>query len=367
MVQSQLQNRKLNKIIKHDFIIVGQGLAGSVLAIKLINKGYKVIVIDKPELSSCSKVGGGSINPVVFKRLTKSWMADELLPVMKSFYSWCEKEFNCTLLVNKPMVKLFTEKQESDLWIKKASAEMHAYLDSKIYYNKTFTGLNIGEGGYSIVKETAAFVMPEFLTGAKKFISEKATIINETFDFSLLQFNETVTYKNIQANKIIFAEGYLIKNNPLFNYIPFKPVKGELLTFTSDTLDIGNYVIKKSSFVANIYGNVFKTGATYNWDSINDEPTAEGREELETKLRKLISSDFTIIKHEAGVRPAGIDRRPILGAHPTKTNAFIFNGLGAKGVMLSPFFADHFIDYLTNGKELNNEVNVARFNKFFVN
>lgn len=363
-----MQNHNIrHKTIKSDFIIVGQGLAGSVLAIKLINKGYSVIVIDQPELSSCSKVGGGSINPVVFKRLTKSWMADELLPVMREFYRWCEEKFNCTLLVNKPMVKLFTEKQESDLWMKKAAGEMQAYLDTNIYYTNEFNGVNIGEGGYSIVKETAAFIMPEFLEGAKKFISENGNLVNENFDYSKLQFSDTVKYKNIEASKIIFAEGYLIKNNPLFNYIPFKPVKGELLTFTSDSLNLGNYVIKKSSFVASIYGNVFKTGATYNWDSINDEPTDGGREELESKLRKLISSDYTIIKHEAGVRPAGIDRRPILGAHPTQNQAFVFNGLGAKGVILSPYFADHFINYIVNGAELNNEVNVARFNKFFVN
>lgn len=342
-------------------------MAGSVLAMVLIDKGYKVVVIDKPELSACSKVGGGGINPVVFKRLTKSWMADEILPVMKDFYSYCEKQFGCTLIVPKPMVKLFSEKQEIDLWLKKAAGEMTNYLEQKIYSSGDFKGITLGVCGYSKVINSAGFIMPDFLSGVKKYISDNATLIEENFDYRLLQAGEKINYKSIEANKIIFAEGYLIKNNPLFNYIPFKPVKGELLTITSDDIEIGNNIIKKNAFLVNIYGNVYKTGATYNWESLNDTPTQKGKEELESKLKKITSANYTIISHEAGVRPSGIDRRPILGSHPNYANIIVFNGLGAKGVMLAPYFALHLVNYLTNGAELNNEVNVTRFNKFFVN
>ena len=56
------------------------------LALTLMKRGCKVLVIDQPELSSCSKVAAGIWNPVVFKRITKSWMADEVLSVMLDFY-----------------------------------------------------------------------------------------------------------------------------------------------------------------------------------------------------------------------------------------------------------------------------------------
>ncbi len=333
-----------------------------------MRNGYKIVIIDKPELSSCSKVGGGGINPVVFKRYTKSWMADNILPVMKEFYNWCEQEFKCDLLFEKPMVKLFTEQQETDLWLKKASAEMKEYLVSEIYHEHSFTGVEITEAGYSIVKNTAAFAMPAFLEGSKKWISRQATILNEIFDYDQLSCKpDEVVYKDYHADKIIFAEGYLVKNNPWFCYIPFKPVKGEILTFTSNDLSIGNNIIKKGNFVSHIYDNVYKTGATYNWESLNDIPTEEGKQELESKLKKIISADYNIINHEAGVRPSGLDRRPIIGSHPTNQRLLIFNGLGAKGVMLSPYFADHFLSHLKGENTLNKEVDVARFNHFFVN
>lgn len=342
-------------------------MAGSVLALQLIEKGYKVIVIDKPELSSCSKVGGGGINPVVFKRLTKSWMADEILPVMTEFYTSCEKLFNCQLIAERSLVKLFSEAQEVDLWLKKAEGEMNNFLEDKIYTTSEFKGINVSPIGYSKVKNAAGFIMANFLLGAKKVITENGSLLEEDFDYSALVLNDKVVYKNIEAEKIIFSEGYLVKNNPLFNYIPFKPVKGEILTIVSDEINIGNNIIKKNAFLTNIYGNVFKTGATYNWDSINDLPTQEGREEVEKKLKKITNAAYTVINQEAGVRPSGIDRRPIIGEHPKHKNALIFNGLGAKGVMLSPYFAQHLINHILFKEFLIDEVNVARFNKFYVN
>ena len=51
-----------------DFIIVGQGIAGTLLAHDLLEKGHSVYIIDKPMIASASKVAAGLINPVGMKR-----------------------------------------------------------------------------------------------------------------------------------------------------------------------------------------------------------------------------------------------------------------------------------------------------------
>ncbi|MBK8367632.1 MAG: hypothetical protein IPL10_09490 [Bacteroidetes bacterium] len=63
-----IQPKKNNTI---DFIIVGQGIAGSVLSLSLISAGYAVLVISTPNLSTSSKIAAGIWNLIVFKRLTK--------------------------------------------------------------------------------------------------------------------------------------------------------------------------------------------------------------------------------------------------------------------------------------------------------
>jgi len=54
-----------------DFLIVGQGLAGSLLAWELIQRGCSVLVVDKGE-ENASQVAAGLINPVTGIRFVKS-------------------------------------------------------------------------------------------------------------------------------------------------------------------------------------------------------------------------------------------------------------------------------------------------------
>jgi glycine/D-amino acid oxidase-like deaminating enzyme len=67
------------------------------------------------------------------------------------------------------------------------------------------------------------------------------------------------------------------------------------------------------------------------------------------------------VDHQAGIRPAISDRRPIIGQHAEQKRAYIFNGLGARGGMVAPYFVMHFTDYLLDGKPLNKEVDIGRF------
>ena len=106
----------------------------------------------------------------------------------------------------------------------------------------------------------------------------------------------------------------------------------------------------------------FKIGATYQWDTIDQETSEEGKSELLTKLDKLIDTDYTILNHWAGVRPTVKDRRPILGIHPHNDRLAIFNGLGTKGVMLAPYFSEQMLQLLENPQaEINEEVKLDRF------
>ena len=139
------------RMINTDLIIVGQGLGGSILSLKLIEQGYTVKVIDRPELSSCSKVAAGIWNPVVFKRLTKSWMIDELLPELLKFYRQQEKLFNTSLITEREIIKLFSEQQEVDLWKKRSVNELADYLDKTIYHDNDLKGIKHSAFGYSKV------------------------------------------------------------------------------------------------------------------------------------------------------------------------------------------------------------------------
>ena len=349
-----------------DFLIIGQGLAGSVLSLSLIKKGYSVFVIDKPSVSMCSKVAAGIWNPVVFKRLTKSWLADEVIPELYQFYQYYEKEFNESFLHSKLIIKPFTEEQEKTLWLKKASIENN-FLQAEVFEDFALT-TNATLKNYSLVNNAGNLEVVKFLELTTKHLIVNQSYLQDEFDFEELKNNNThFTYKSIFSKHVICCEGYLITKNPYFNWVPLKPAKGETLTIQCDDLNLNDCILNKSIYILPLQNNTYKVGATYEWQDLTDNPTQKGKEELVNKLRSVLKIPFTIINHDAGVRPAIIDRRPVIGSHPQFKNMFVFNGFGSKAVMLAPYFANQFTEYLADDTCLHNEANVQRFYKFHKN
>lgn len=357
-----MSNQKRNNDHHFDCLIVGQGIAGSVLALSLTMAGYNVCVIDQPHLSLSSKVAAGIWNPVVFKRLTKSWLADELVPELLDFYTFCEAELKASLITKRKILKPFTEEQEKNLWLKKAQAE-NQFLDTAAYENYELTPSQL-VNSYSFVLEAGNLNMPAFLNSTRAYLEHKQTYLEEAFNYSQLAAIATgIQYKDITAGAVVFCEGHLISNNPFFDRVPMKPAKGEVLTVRCEGLQLSSHILNKGIFILPLGNGLYKIGATYEWENLNDEPTPEKKKELTEKLKAVIGLPFEVIQHEAGVRPSVIDRRPVVGRHPELNNYFIFNGFGTKAVMLAPYFARQLVNHLQYGSSIDAEADPARFFK----
>src|SRR5690606_32210343 len=130
----------------------------------------------------------------------------------------------------------------------------------------------------------------------------------------LIVDDDKVQWREIVARKIIFCEGYQAIQNPFFRWLPFAPVKGEILTVRIKDF-IQDSILNKKVFVLPLGNDLYKVGATFDW-VLNTETTEKGKEELSNKLKELIKVPFEIIGQEAGIRPAVKDRRPLIGIHP---------------------------------------------------
>ncbi len=344
-----------------DFIIVGRGLAASTLMHAFHKQHITFITIGNKDLSSSSRVAAGIWNPIVFKRLTKSWLADELIPYLNEFYADCELRLGKKLVTQRPIVKPFTEDQEKVLWDKKAADELKNFLEpiSQHEEPEEFKQCIITNGiGY--VKNSGNLNMTEFLDQTADYFEKD--LLEETFDHSQLKvYTDKVVYRGIEARQIIFCEGHLVKNNPFFNWIPLKPAKGEVFTVKIPQLQFVNAIFNRNGFVMDLGDGLYKVGATYAWDDLTEDLTEAGALELNDKLKKMTDCQYEVTRHEAGIRPSSSDRRPIIGQHPLHKNLFVFNGLGTKGVMLAPFFAGNFVNFYLQKEDINREVDVKRF------
>ena len=350
-----------------DFLIVGQGLAANVIAHTLNKQQLKFKIIGLPHLSQSSLVATGIWNPIVFKRLTKSWLADQIIPFLNIFYKECEDTLGIKFMTQRNLIKPFVEEQEKELWLKKSKNELADFLDETIYSNagKDLQGCIINNE-YGFVKQAGNIDLPAFLMLTEIFFKEE--YIKEEFDYNELKIaSDKISYKNIESKNIIFCEGHLVKNNPYFSWIPLKPVKGEVLTIVAKELGLKNSILNKNGFIMDVENETYKVGATYEWNDLTEIITDKGCLELEQKLKQLISCDYFIVDQKVGIRPSSIDRRPIIGSHPNFKNIYAFNGLGTKGVMLAPYFANNFVNFYLQKQALNKEVDIKRFYPLYKN
>ncbi|MGA0155429.1 MAG: NAD(P)/FAD-dependent oxidoreductase, partial [Flavobacteriaceae bacterium] len=170
----------------------------------------------------------------------------------------------------------------------------------------------------------------------------------------------TATYQQFEADRVIFAEGFGLKQNPFFNFLPLQGSKGELLTIYAPELDL-QPVLKSTVFIIPLGDHYYRVGATYDNHRLNNLPTEEARSYLLERLRKFLKVDFEVVSHVAGVRPSVSDRKPLVGRHPQHAQLSVLNGFGSRGVMIAPFAAQALYRNLFEGVALDLELDIRRF------
>lgn len=347
--------------MNYDFIVVGHGLAGAILTDTLRTEGYKVLVIDEPKKNSASNVAAGLVNPIAGKRFAKSWMADTFVPAANAFYKSLEGRFQKPLFIQKPIYKIFSTIEEQNTWMAKSADEgwgnyiEAAYTEStgQPAINDPYGGIIIKQGGYLLVAEMLELLTQELLNAG--------LMLPERFDTDCLELtDEGVAYKGITAGKLIFCEGYQVINNPYFKWLPLQPTKGEILEVQTHNFN-PECIYNKAVYVVPVGKGRFKIGATYNWRQPDEEPTGQGKEELVERFKQITSQEFSVINHEAGIRPAVRDRKPLAGQHPTYNQLAIFNGMGSKGVLMAPFLAQQLMESLAGTGMLSAEIHISRY------
>ena len=346
-----------------DFIIIGNGLAGICFAEIAIQNNKSILVFDDNSQPS-SKVAGGLYNPVVLKRFSEVWKAKEQLEIAFPLYKAIEEKLSITFDYKIPIYRRLASVEEQNNWFQAADKPNLAPFLSSSLISEKISNIN-SSFGFGEVLETGYLDIASLIQNYSNYLIQNNLYSSERFEYDLIDFKEEfITYKNIQAKHIIFAEGFGLHSNPFFNNLPLDGTKGELLVIKAPNLDL-KVVVKSNIFILPLGNDLYKVGATYDWKDKTNNPTEEGKNELVNNLKELISCDFEIIKHFAGVRPTVKDRRPLVGQHHIYKNLYVLNGLGTRGVMLGPYLATQLFNNIIKNISLENEINVNRIYKKF--
>lgn len=347
--------------LKVDYLIIGQGLAGTLLTHFALQKGKTVLVLNEVDKHTPSQIASGVMNPITGRRYVKSWKYEELYPFALATYQALSEQFNRPFFKPQNILRsLLTVKDENDFWARSSDIGYQQYMksdpDTGIYPSFTKAVQGFGE-----LHQSGRIEIPLLIQTYRNYLLEQNLLIETTVNLADLDVQEDcVKYKDIVAEKVIFCEGSKAVNNPYFSYLPYNFAKGEVIIVKIPGFE-ATKILKNRLFLIPIEKDIYWIGATYDNDFDHAKPTESGLAYLEKRLATIITVPYTILEHHAAVRPTTKDRRPFLGQHSTFKNLFIFNGLGAKGASLAPYFTHQMVNYLEGEAELNPEVNITRY------
>lgn len=328
-------------------LVIGAGLSGISVCEHLLSRNCEVIVMDHSALPSSTALATGIVNPIVFKRITKSWMVDELLLTMWPFYQQLEYKLNTPLIRAIGLHKLVPSEDYRTMWEKRlGEASFKDYL-SPIEHDK------------AAVKQGALVDCAALISQYREWLQRNGKLRDEQFEHRKLKTEPRLEYAGEPFDAIIFCEGPFGAKNPLFAPLAWKLCKGEWIIIDC-AMDLGNDVINDVVNIIPMGMNRYKLSATFEWEQLDWKPTEAGKIELLDAFKKRYDVDVTVVEHHAGVRPTVADRRPYLGEHPEKKGIYIFNGLGTKGLLLAPFFGRHLAEHILDSKPIMAEVDIKR-------
>ena len=341
-----------------DAIIVGQGLAGTTLAWHFHDAGQKVLILDANESVTSSKIAAGLITPITGQRMTLDPLYDSYFPAAQTFYANIEKQTSTRFFNDRAAIRFLKAAAEKESWAQRSQRpEFQRYLCNPQPLPLVEPALaDIGGGGFAM--QAAQLDVAAYLSASAKHLPTQSAVVDWNRDVTLLA--GAIDVAGFRTRRLISCEGYAATRNPYFNFVRFRAAKGEILTVQFDT-PLPSHVLHHGIWLApTADAQVFRAGSTYDWQTLDQVPTASARDDIERGLRELLRVPYRVIDHQAAVRPIIQESKALVGLHPAHASLGFFNGLGSKGALLAPWFAQQFTDYLVRGAPIAQRIDVRR-------
>lgn len=338
-------------------LIVGGGVAGLLLARRLAHRNP--IVLGGTSFPAASRVAAGILNPVTGRRFS-------LLPGFAAYRDAARETYRAIPGGD----RCFRETTLRRFFLDPAEIERFESRRRDPGF-EPFLGPREkpGSGGLPVADPHGSFRihgvaqvdLPPLLDRIRADLGGLYRDVDA--DWSTLEADDDGFRLNgIRTRHLVSCDGAGVRTNPLFRWLPFRPVRGETLTVRLSGIADLPEILHHSKWIAPLGAHRFRIGSTYQRPPgtgkraeapgvpVPAAPTTEGKAELLDACRRIFpgETDPEILDHRAGVRPCTRDNAPYLGRHPLHPLAWICNGLGSKGALYAPLLARRLADAIEN-------------------
>jgi glycine oxidase len=331
--------------------IVGQGLVGSLLALRLRQAGIPFVVQDVHLPGAATEVAPGIVNPLAGRNFRPPDRLPMLLEELHAAMRLAGDALDSPIWNTCPILRMFDDPTQSDRFQRGLSrAERDTYVAGQFAEN-THADLNDVYGSF-ITLEGGWANLPLLKSATRELLRREGCLEEQQW---------TVGQAPRRGEVTCFCDGWQVVNGPDWAFIPHNPAKGEMLIVRIEGDLPRDRIYNQSCWIQPIENDLWRVGATYSWSDFNSEPSLDGANDLQERLRLLTPLPFQVIDQVAGVRPIVEDYRPVIGQHPQRNDWFILNAMGSKGVLQAPACVSVLLDFMLNGKGIPPDWSVARF------
>lgn len=341
------------------WLIAGQGLAGSTLALELLSRGEAVYVVDARIPGASSTVAAGVFNPVTGKRMQVTWQAATLWPLLEQFYPQAERLLQTRFFYHLPNLRPLFTAEERTLAEKQArTGSLSAWME--VWDTPPWLPAEDVVAPYGVVAvPRSGFVeVMSFCKAVHRYLLERSSFEEARIKVEDVQpASEGVLWRGVICKGLIWADGFAGAQNPALAHLPLAPLKGELLRLSSDQPPVqAGGVLNRAGYLAPRPDGTLWAGSTYEHSYTTPSPTEEARTSILERVGRFYRPKLTVLEHLSGIRPSVRDRRPILGPLQDLPGQYVFTGMGTKGVSLGPWMAKTLADHLLTQAPIPAEV-----------
>jgi glycine oxidase len=343
-------------------VIVGQGLAGSAMAWTLHWAGQSVLLLDRAEQNTASRVAAGLITPATGKRLVVSAKYREQFTAAKNFYRRVEQETARTFFSEVEMLRLFEDEAGRAEFMNRSDHEKWAQVSE--WAGVLQAGKAVHKG--IRMQQAGRLDIKSYLSATRRFFEERGCYRETEFTAGECEQEEdkadhstgiTLVTQAAVANRLIMCTG--AATTSFFPEVPNNPARGDILNVRIPGYE-RREVVHRSIWIAAEGDGTQTVGSTYDWNYLSSEPTEKGRKEILGKLSRVIEGPVEVLDQVAAVRPTMKDYEPVLGRHTKWQNVFVLNGFGSKGTLLAPSMAEKLLESMEGTAEQEAKYNYDR-------
>lgn len=320
-------------------VIVGGGIAGSMLAFRMALQGVAVSLFDDYAPHSASRVAAGLFNVITGRFGAKSWLAEDLLAQIQHLYEHPDWACMRAHIHYGPIYRPFKTIEAYNKWTGRLEdpsfSQLVAFHEQPIYADQLHNelgGIMIQPCGWTDI----AGLIESLHRRLQAFPQVK--LYEGLVDYEGIDMQQhTLSYhgEQIDFDQIVFAGGHRLTHNPHCAYLPLIPNKGEILLIEAPSLALP-FSLSKKIYLIQVAPQQYVVGSTYQNHPEDPHPTQAAREEILAHLDRAIRVPYRVLDQRAGIRPTTPNRRPLVGRLPQYPNAYVLGGFGTKGMLLSP-------------------------------